>query len=377
MGGVRQGALELKVELGDRSYPIYIGHRLLDVLGETAERHGLPKSSPLLVVTDDRVGPLYLERALQSLAAAGYRASGHTVAAGEPSKKLAELERIVTSALEAGLDRSSAIVALGGGVVGDLAGFAAATYMRGIRFVQAPTTILAHDSSVGGKVGVNHPLAKNVIGAFHQPAFVLYDTATLATLPPREVRSGLAEVIKEGLIADREFVFWCEANASALLALDPGALAHALYKGCAVKARVVSQDERESGLRAVLNLGHTIGHALEAVAGYGELTHGEAVSIGMRGAALLAERTGTALEPVHEPTRRILEKFGLPVSLPAGFDTDAVMEAMMRDKKFRGGRMTFVLQRRIGEVDIVRDVPQAAVREIIESLKQGESASHG
>jgi len=363
---------ELQVDLGHRSYPIYIGEGLLRRFGETAAKRGLSKKSPVLVVTDEAVGPLYLERVVASLVAAGYDVASHTIESGEQAKRLEVLQDVVTTALQAGLDRDSTIVALGGGVVGDLAGFAAASYMRGIRFVQAPTTILAHDSSVGGKVAVNHPLAKNIIGAFHQPEFVLYDTETLRSLPPREVRSGLAEVAKHGLIEDREFTAWCESNAARLLALDPEALAYALFVGCGVKARVVSKDEREGGLRAVLNLGHTIGHALEAVAGYGELTHGEAIAIGMCGSARLAERHGVAKEPVYEPTRRLLAKLGLPVELPPHFETDAIMDAMMHDKKFRGGQMVFVLPKRIGAVDIVKGIPSELVRDVVESLKHGE-----
>lgn len=363
---------EVTVDLGDRSYPIYIGEGLLSRFGAASEELGLPKSSPVLVVTDASVGPLYLETVLASLRSSGYTAVGRTVEAGEQAKRLGLLEDIVTTALEAGLDRDSTIVALGGGVIGDLAGFAAASFMRGVRFVQAPTTILAHDSSVGGKVAVNHPLAKNIIGAFHQPEFVLYDTATLATLPEREVRSGLAEVVKHGLISDRAFVSWCEEQADKLLSLDPEALSYALYVGCGVKANVVSQDEREGGLRAVLNLGHTIGHALEAVAGYGELTHGEAISIGMCGSARLAVRLGVAEQAVYEETRRVLSKLGLPVALPTRFDTDAVMEAMMHDKKFRGGEMVFVLPTAIGEVVIRKGIPAALVRDVVESLKEGE-----
>ncbi|TLS53100.1 3-dehydroquinate synthase [Paenibacillus antri] len=364
---------ELVVELGERSYPIYIGEGLLAGFGRTAEKHGLPKKSPILVVTDEKIAPLYLERVVASLREAGYEAASHVIESGEQAKRLEVLGDVVTTALETGLDRDSTIVALGGGVVGDLAGFAAASYMRGVRFVQAPTTILAHDSSVGGKVAVNHPLAKNIIGAFHQPEFVLYDTETLRSLPAREVRSGLAEVAKHGLIKDRAFALWCDENAEKLLALDPEALAYALYVGCGVKARVVSQDEREGGLRAILNLGHTIGHALEAVAGYGELTHGEAISIGMCGSARLAEKLGVAKEPVYGPTRKLLAKLGLPVALPAHFDTDAIMEAMMHDKKFRGGQMVFVLPQEIGAVDIAKGIASTLVRDVVESLKQGES----
>ena len=371
MGG--HSTRELQVELGERSYPIYIGEGLLSRFGETAERHGLPKKSPILVVTDEGVGPHYLDVVVASLRGAGYEVASHTIESGEQAKRLEVLGDVVTTALEAGLDRDSTIVALGGGVVGDLAGFAAASYMRGVRFVQAPTTILAHDSSVGGKVAVNHPLAKNIIGAFHQPEFVLYDTETLRTLSPREVRSGLAEVAKHGLIKDRAFAAWCEDNAEKLLALDPEALAYALYVGCGVKAWVVSQDEREGGLRAILNLGHTIGHALEAVAGYGELTHGEAISIGMCGSAKLAERLGFAKEPVYSATRRLLAKLELPVALPSHFETDAILEAMMHDKKFRGGEMVFVLPQEIGAVEIVKGIPSTLVRDVVESLKQRES----
>ncbi|WP_199614951.1 3-dehydroquinate synthase [Paenibacillus alkalitolerans] len=366
---------EVQVDLGERSYPIYIGTGLLHQFGAYAERHGLPKRSPLLIVTDEAVGPLYLQTVVESLRLAGYEVGSHMVPYGEETKRLEELGNIVTSALETGLDRDSAIVALGGGVVGDLAGFAAATYMRGVRFVQAPTTILAHDSSVGGKVAVNHPLAKNIIGAFHQPDFVLYDTDTLVTLPVREVRCGLAEVVKHGLIRDEAFVDWCEENAEALLNLDREALAYALHAGCRVKADVVSQDEREGGLRAILNLGHTIGHALEAVAGYGLLTHGEAISIGMCGSARLAVKLGAAPESVVERTRRLLAGFGLPTAIEHPWDTDAIMAAMMHDKKFRGGEMVFVLPTKIGDVEIRKGIPASVVREVVESLKEGESVN--
>lgn len=215
----------------------------------------------------------------------------------------------MTTAISAGLDRNSAVLALGGGVVGDLAGFVAATYMRGIGFMQIPTTILAHDSSVGGKVAVNHPLAKNMIGAFYQPKMVVYDLNTLLSLPSRQVRSGLAEVIKHGLILDRDFAYWCRDHAAELLALDPEALGYALERGCAIKADVVGEDEREHGLRAILNLGHTIGHAVEAVGGYGTFLHGEAISIGMAGSALLAAKLGRS-RSLYEETVSLLGALG-------------------------------------------------------------------
>ncbi|MDQ6418227.1 3-dehydroquinate synthase [Paenibacillus sp. LHD-117] len=360
---------ELTVELGERSYPIYIGEGLLDDAASYFKKHGISSKSPILVITDEHVAPHYLDKLIGQLTAGGFKAVPAVVPAGESSKSLAKLEQLVTKALEAGLDRKSAIVALGGGVVGDLAGYAAASYMRGIKFVQIPTTILAHDSSVGGKVAVNHPLAKNIIGAFHQPEFVLYDLKTLQSLPPREVCSGLAEVVKHGLIWDSEFVDWCDVNAEKLLALDPEALGYALYKGCGVKANVVSQDERENGLRAILNLGHTIGHALEAVAGYNELQHGEAISIGMIGSAKLGVRYG-APDEVYTVTKRALERCGLPVVLPQHFDVDAVMAAMMHDKKFAEGTMVFVVPTAIGKVEIKSDVPVEWVREIVEELKR-------
>ncbi|MFC0214851.1 3-dehydroquinate synthase [Paenibacillus chartarius] len=362
---------QLTVELGERSYPIYIGDGLLSRAAELFERHGIGKGSPLLVVTDTAVGPHYLAALTEALQSGGYRVATHTVEAGEKSKSLEMLDAIVATALEAGLDRKSTIVALGGGVVGDLAGFAAASFMRGVRFVQVPTTILAHDSSVGGKVAVNHRLAKNIIGAFHQPELVLYDTATLLTLPPREVRSGLAEMVKHGLIWNASFVDWLDANAPKLLALDPEALQYGLYEGCKVKAHVVAADEREDDLRAILNLGHTIGHALEAVAGYGELLHGEAIAIGMVGAAKLAGRLGYASE-IYDVTKRLLKRFELPVQLPAHLDTDAIMAAMSHDKKFKEGRMVFIVPTAIGKVEINKSVQADWVREIVDELK-GES----
>lgn len=364
---------ELTVRLGERSYPIYIGEGLLRHAAHYLDKHGIGRQSPLLIVTDEQVGRLYLKPLEENLQEAGYRTVSAVVPAGEQAKSLAEFEKLITAALEAGLDRKSAIVALGGGVVGDLAGYAAAAYMRGIRYIQIPTTILAHDSSVGGKVAVNHPLAKNIIGAFHQPEMVLFDLETLRTLPPREVSAGLAEVVKHGLIRDASFVAWIDENADKLRALDPEAIGHALYVGCQVKADVVSRDERENDLRAILNLGHTIGHALEAVAGYGELLHGEAIAIGMVGAARIGVELGAPQE-VYEVTRRVLVKCGLPVRLPAHYDTDAIMDAMRHDKKFKEGRMVFIVPTAIGEVVINKDMSAERVRRVVEQLKEEEQA---
>lgn len=360
---------ELIVDLGDRSYPIYIGCGILDDIAAYFDKHKLSKVSPLLVVTDSSVAPLHLSKVMDKLQQGGFTAISYVVPSGETSKSLAMLEGIVTAALETGLDRKSAIVALGGGVVGDLAGFAAASFMRGIRFVQIPTTILAHDSSVGGKVAVNHPMAKNIIGAFHQPEMVLYDISTLATLPLREVRAGLSEVVKHGLIWDATFVQWCDDNSDKLLSLNTEALEYALHEGCRVKSIVVSQDERENDLRAILNLGHTIGHALEAVAGYNELLHGEAIAIGMVGAAKLAQQFGYS-ERIYTETKRIFEKLGLPVAIPAHMDTDLIMSALMYDKKFKEGTLVYVVPVEIGKVEIRKDVTASQVRGIVEYLKR-------
>ncbi|WP_379162353.1 3-dehydroquinate synthase [Paenibacillus sp. sgz5001063] len=359
----------IKVDLGERSYPIYIGSGLLHDIGQQCVLAGFPVRSPLLVVSDSEVAPRYLPVVEAALQEHGYSVVSHVIEAGEASKSLAVYEEVITTAIQAGLDRSSAVLALGGGVVGDLAGFVAASYMRGIGFVQIPTTILAHDSSVGGKVAVNHPLAKNMIGAFYQPTMVVYDLDTLRTLPPRQVSSGLAEVVKHGLILDREFAYWCREHASELLALDAEALGYALERGCAIKAQVVGNDEREHGQRAILNLGHTIGHAIEAVGGYGVFLHGEAIAIGMAGSALLAAKLGRD-QDIYEDTISMLSSLGLPVRLPAEYSEDELMDAMMHDKKFKEGKMTFIVPDSIGAVSIVNDVQQSAVREVISQLKK-------
>ena len=359
----------LKVELGDRSYPIYIGNGILGQLGELFAINGISKKSSLLIVTDDHIAPLHLQSVKAVLAEAGYNVFDTVVNSGEKSKSLAVLERVIGEALNAQLDRNSAIIALGGGVVGDLAGYVAASYMRGVKFVQIPTTILAHDSSVGGKVAVNHPQAKNIIGAFHQPELVVFDTATIRTLPEREIRAGYAEMVKHGLIWDASFVQWYDQNAEQLLSLDMDAVQYALYEGCRIKSLVVSEDERENGLRAILNLGHTIGHAIEAVAGYGEMLHGEAISIGMVGSAKLAMKYGCP-ESVYTETKRLLKKFGLPTRLPEQYDVDAIMSAMGHDKKFKEGTMIFVLPTAIGAVEIRKGIPADWVKEIVEQLKR-------
>ncbi|MDB5053831.1 MAG: 3-dehydroquinate synthase [Bacilli bacterium] len=361
--------MELKVELGERTYPIYIGEGILQDISSLFVKHRISELSPVLIVTDEHVAAVHLERVTQLLQLGGFQVHSYVIAAGEKSKSLTVFEDVITAALEAGLDRKSTIVALGGGVVGDLAGFVAASYMRGIKFVQIPTTILAHDSSVGGKVAVNHRLAKNIIGAFHQPELVLYDIAALRSLPERDVIAGLSEVIKHGFIWDANFVAWIDQNAWKLLALDSEALEFALYHGCRIKSIVVSQDERENDLRAILNLGHTIGHALEAVANYNELMHGEAISIGMVGAALLSVALGNP-EHIYTETKRILQKLGLPTQLPVHFDNEKIIAAMAHDKKFNAGLMTFIIPTEIGKVEINHQVTIDQIKSVLEQLKR-------
>jgi 3-dehydroquinate synthase len=360
----------VNVELGDRSYPIYIGSGLLGHIGQYFKDHGISTKSPLMIVTDEHIAPHYLSLVEELLGESGFVTVSKVVKAGETSKSLIVFEEVMTTAINGGLDRNSTVIALGGGVVGDLAGFVAATYMRGIKFIQIPTTILAHDSSVGGKVAVNHPLAKNMIGAFHQPEFVLYDLDTLQTLPARDVSAGLSEMVKHGLILDGDFARWCREHSTELLELDPEALGYGLERGCSIKANVVSRDERENDLRAILNLGHTIGHAIEAVAGYGEYLHGEAIAIGMAGSALLAVKLGRDAN-IYDETVSMLQSLRLPVTMAAHLSTDDIMNAMMHDKKFREGHMLFIIPESIGSVSIVKDIPEQLVRDTIDQLREG------
>ncbi|WP_124727343.1 3-dehydroquinate synthase [Staphylospora marina] len=361
----------LTIATTSRTYPLTVGSGVLQRLPELLEQVGVGTERRLMVVTDERVGPLYAEPVLKRLIRSGYRAGLSVIPSGEASKRLAVLESVIGECLRFGLDRRGVILALGGGVVGDLAGFAAAVYMRGIDFVQLPTTLLAHDSSVGGKTGVNHPMGKNLIGAFHQPLAVVYDVDTLRTLPKREVRSGLAEVIKHGLIRDQAFVTWLESFREPLLRLEPDAVTEAVWQGCRIKADVVAADERESGLRAILNYGHTIGHALEAVTHYGAYTHGEAVAIGMAGAARLGGKVLGTRDDVVRRTEELLLSYGLPVRHRwSGPDTE-LLSVMKRDKKSLDGGFAFVLTREIGRAELIRDVPEDAVREVLTQLREG------
>jgi len=351
----------LEVELGERSYPIHIGQRLLD---DGALIRPFIPSAQVMIVTNDVVAPLYLERLERALE--GLQVESVVLPDGEQYKNLETLNRIFDALLEKRFDRGCTLVALGGGVVGDMTGFAAACYQRGVHFIQVPTTLLSQvDSSVGGKTGVNHPLGKNMIGAFYQPRAVIIDIDTLDTLPDRELSAGLAEVIKYGLIDDPEFFAWLEENMEALRRREPAALAHAIERSCADKAAIVAEDEREAGKRALLNLGHTFGHAVETGMGYGEWLHGEAVGAGMCMAARLSQRLGWM--PAEEVARveRLVAAAGLPIQ-PPPLGADRFEALMAVDKKVQGGQLRLVLLRGIGAAVVTGDFSRQALRELLE-----------
>ncbi len=345
--------IEQRVELGERSYPIWIGGGLLSEPGILDAFIG---AADVFVVTNDVVGPLYLHALTGIL---GTRRIDHVeLPDGEAHKTMATLESILDRLIAGRFARDAVLITLGGGVVGDIGGFAAATYQRGIRFIQLPTTLLAQvDSAVGGKTAVNHPGGKNLIGAFHQPSAVLVDTDTLATLPDRELSAGLAEVVKYGLIVDAEFFGWLEAHAADLLARDPAALQYAIAQSCRFKARLVAEDEREQGRRALLNLGHTYGHAIERCAGYGQWLHGEAVAAGICMAAAFSARLGTLKPQDVERIRKLTAALGLPTT-PPPVGAEEFLAAMSIDKKVAGGRIRLVLLRAIGAAELTADFPQ-------------------
>ncbi|MDO8276833.1 MAG: 3-dehydroquinate synthase [Burkholderiaceae bacterium] len=356
-------AQTVHIELGERSYPIVIGDGLLS---DPSSYAGLPAAHSALIVTNVTVAPLY-EARLRGAVQALY-ANIHTVVLpdGEAHKNWQTLNLIFDALLTHGCDRNTVLFALGGGVVGDMTGFAAASYMRGVPFVQVPTTLLAQvDSSVGGKTAINHPLGKNMIGAFYQPRKVICDLDTLATLPAREFSAGLAEIIKYGPIADMPFLDWIEASIDALMAREPVALAHAVRRSCEIKAAVVGVDERESGLRAILNFGHTFGHAIEAGMGYGEWLHGEAVGCGMVMAAQLSQRLGGVDAAFVQRLTALIRRAGLPVTGPR-LGADRFNALMRVDKKSQGGEIRFVVIDAPGSA-VMRAAPDALVREVIDS----------
>jgi 3-dehydroquinate synthase len=355
----------VRVALDERSYPVHIGTGLLGradlVLPHLARRR-------VAVVTDTNVAPLYLERFSQPLRDAGVEIFSVVLPEGEAEKRWANVETVLGALLERRCGRDTTLVALGGGVVGDMTGFAAAVYQRGVPYIQVPTTLLAQvDSSVGGKTAINHARGKNMIGAFHQPALVLADMDTLASLPLRELRAGLAEVIKHGLIRDAEFFAWLEAHVGDLLALDRQALAHAVARSVEIKSEIVSRDERETGERALLNFGHTFGHAIETGLGYGEWLHGEAVAVGMAIAAELSRQSGGLDAAGVERIRDLLTRAGLPTEAP-GLPPRRFIELMSVDKKVKDGRLRLILLDRIGAARVRGDVPEATLEETLARL---------
>ena len=347
----------LQVDLGERSYPIHIGEGLLDRLELFSDKI---RGRQVAVVTNETVAPLYLDRLTRTLS--DYAVTPVVLPDGEEHKNWQTLQLIFDALLGARHDRNTTIIALGGGVVGDMAGYAAASYQRGVDFIQVPTTLLSQvDSSVGGKTGINHPLGKNMIGAFYQPRAVFIDTTTLATLPVRELSAGLAEVIKYGLICDEPFLSWLEDNIDLIRTLDSVALTEAIQRSCAAKAKVVNADERESGVRAILNLGHTFGHAIETHMGYGVWLHGEAVAAGTVMALEMSCQLGWIGAAERDRAIRLLQRAALPVVPPAQMQPRDFLEHMAVDKKVLDGRLRLVLLRQLGEAVVTGDFPRAVL----------------
>jgi len=358
--------ITLTVDLGSRSYPILIGSGLL---GRSGLLDPWLRQRDVLVLTNETLAPVYLEPVRAMLK--GSRIAVHVLPDGEQHKTLAAVAGILDSLVDKRFARDSLLLALGGGVVGDIGGFAAAIYQRGIDFVQVPTTLLSQvDSSVGGKTGVNHPAGKNLIGAFHQPVCVLADTDTLQTLPDRELCAGLAEVVKYGMLADAELFDWLERNGERLLRREPAALHHVIRRSCEIKARVVAADERERGLRALLNLGHTFGHAIERGAGYGSWLHGEAVAAGLAMAAEFSRRLGWIDGGDVRRVRSLLERLKLPVA-PPRIDPQEFLAAMAMDKKVLSGQIRLVLLKSIGQAVVVADYPDDELTAMLAALLDG------
>lgn len=357
----------VRVRLGDRSYTVAVAPGLVDAVGERMRKQLGDRASSAIILSNDTVWTLYGDRLRSGLERAGFRTAVHLIGDGERFKRLAEVERAVGAAVEADLERGEPVVALGGGVVGDLAGLVAALFMRGTPFVQVPTTILAQiDSSVGGKVAVNHPAGKNLIGAFHQPFAVYVDTATIETLAPRERRAGLYEAIKYGVLADSKLFDWIDRRLERLLDADPDDLAVLAERCCRIKARIVAEDERESGVRRFLNLGHTAGHALEAVTRYRRFSHGEAVGYGMEVAAEMARSLGLLSAGEAARVRELVERVG-PRPRTSDLDAGALLEAMRHDKKRAGGKIGFVLPHAVGAVEFHREIPEIEIRRALQS----------
>ena len=357
---------KVRVDLGEKSYDIVIGYGIEQEIMDFVRQAGFSQKG--LLITDTNVGPLYGRKMQKILEQAGLEVTLVQIPAGEKSKSLTVANELFTRAIEAGLDRKSPVFALGGGVVGDLAGFVAASYMRGVPLVQLPTSLLAQvDSSVGGKVAVNHELGKNLIGAFYQPKAVFMELDYMSTLPQREIYTGLGEIIKYGIIYDEEFFRFLEENQEKVLALEPEALTHMIARSCEIKAAVVSADEKEAGLRRILNFGHTIGHAIEKETGYVRYNHGEAVGTGMVGAAYISEKLGLIGPQEFDGVQKLVAAYKLPLKA-AGVTVDNMYADIFHDKKTIGGKVTWVLMKSIGEVLCRNDVPEAAVREAMAAI---------
>ncbi len=355
----------LTVDLADRSYPIYIGENLLDST-EFLPKH--IKGNSVVIVSNTTVAPLYLNKLENTLKSIGIRYDRVILDDGEQYKTMQSVDKIIDCLLSNKHDRKTTLIALGGGVIGDITGFSAAIYQRGINFIQIPTTLLSQvDSSVGGKTGVNHPKGKNMIGAFYQPQCVIADIATFNTLPQREIAAGLAEVIKYGLIYDKHFHQWLEDNIQKLNNNTPKSMAHAVLRSCEIKAEVVAIDEKESGLRAILNLGHTFGHAIEATMGYGNWLHGEAISVGMIMACDLSVRLGWIDTSIKTRTIALLKAAGLPTRAPANMSIEHYMECMSIDKKVDNGTINFVLLTALGKATITSSYTQQQLEETLKS----------
>ncbi len=356
----------LHVELGDRRYPIFIGSDL-DPQSLLAP---YIKGQQVMIVTNTTIQPLYLQHYVDAIQALGKKVASGVLPDGEKYKDIQHLNLIFDALLEAGFNRDCTVLALGGGVIGDMAGFASACFQRGVYFVQVPTTLLSQvDSSVGGKTGINHPLGKNMIGAFQQPQVVLADMSQLKTLPDRELSAGLAEVIKYALLGDLEFLTWLEQHMEALVARDPELLAEAVYRSCAHKARIVANDEKEQGERALLNLGHTFGHAIESYLGYGVWLHGEAVATGMVMAADLSKRMGWISDEDLQRTKNIIQRANLPIVCPH-IPLDEFLAYMSHDKKVLNGQLRLVLLRELGKAIITKEFDVESMQQAILANQQ-------
>lgn len=354
----------IKINTKMDQYDILFGEDLLSHIHEINAIATI-KPTKILIVTDDQVGPLYSQKLLEAIGQLHIENYTYTIKNGEPSKSLTTYEQVIGFMLEHGFDRKSLLLALGGGVVGDLCGFVAATFMRGIPYIQVPSTILAHDSSVGGKVAINHQLGKNTIGAFHQPQAVIYDVGTLQSLPKHEIASGIAEVVKHGHIHSPELNTWLKEHYHQIEQLDNATIANMLYQSCLVKAEIVQQDEKEEDVRAFLNFGHTVAHGIEGAMGYGKIPHGIAVAIGMVSAAILGYRKGMTTQSVLQHVIDVNRVLNLPIHLPESITNQEIIDYIMLDKKNIGGQLTFVLLKDVGKPEIVRGITIQEVNEML------------